>query len=376
MNKILLISYYYNFNNVKSTAISMDSRIYGIKDKYKIDIISMINNDNILNSQDYSIFNIHTETEFGSNESIVEFCKKAVQIYSKKPKKYDIVIIHSNTAEMMLIPLKLKAINSRQKIIGYSPDPSINSVLRTRMLKEDYKNLIENEYKFYENCNRVIVTNDLFKKHIIQFHNISEKKIVTIEHSYKEKIISTDETYNFVYIGTTYFGRKIDNLCSAFDKFIALNEENKKYKLIISITNRQYFLENLKNIINIDNFIFVDRISFDKAQKIESSAFVNINITLPIEGNNRDIYFPTKLAQFLSYDRPILTISDNEGVSSRLMSETNNYYAKNSIDEIVDCLIDISQKRKKINIDKYDSYSSSIKGIIFARLIDDLLFEK
>lgn len=375
MKRILLISQHFNFKESSSTAISINTRINGIKDQFAITVFCSKNNehqaptDPMLTKVECD-FDAQGKSEY---EKVALFATEAFDFCKEQIDNFDLVILHTNNKPTHDLIGKIQEI-SNIKIIGYFPDPYVHS-FRAQLDGEATAERLASEYNAYKLADKAIVTNEFFKELITSEYPEFSDTIEHIYHCYDDIDYKETTSLNFVFLGAVTFGRKIDNVLIAFDQLITENPEFKKFRFVASIINSNSLLTTISKLENKGNFQFIKkRITFTEANQIELSAYCLVNIALPLPEKQIDPYFPTKLAQAFKTKKPILSISNNPGLSSSLMERTGNYYAHNDVAEIKAQLHQImkygSSNNKLEELSKFNTRYTSKK---FKKIINEVL---
>lgn len=374
MKKILLISQYFNFKESNTTAISIHSRINGVKNKFDFDVYCFENAENKATDKTIKAIECENDLSIKDNDLKMEiFSDNAFDYVSDNKERYDLILLHSNYAATHDLVKRIKAI-SNIKILIYMPDPYVSGP--NKLLDGGkYAEKVQSEFDAYNLSEKAIVTNEFFKQYMVEEYPQLESKIEYVYHSYDDLDYEVSDSLNIVFIGALYFGRKIDNVLIAFDQLLTEKPELRKFRFISSINNSKALHKTINSLQNKSNFQFIHkRISFTEASKIELSAYGLVNVAMPIPGKNIDPYFPTKLAQAFKTCKPILSISDNKGLSSELMLRTSNYYAINDVEEIKSQLLKLMENgNSKINKKQIEKFNTKYTSLKFEKIINDVI---
>lgn len=375
MRKILLISQYFNYKETHTTAISIHSRISGIKDQADITVFCF---DNVKKKQNYDVGLKIVETPFNLKIRDIDvqmdiFAENALEYVKSHGNEFDLIILHSNYSATHDLVAKIKAIIDI-KIIIYMPDPYVGGPLR-ELDGIKYEPKVASEYSAYKNADKAIVTNEFFMQYMLEEYPEFEGKIDYVYHCYEDLDYKSSESLDITFIGSLYFGRKIEHTLIAFDQLLTEHENLRCFRFVSSANNSRSLLKTISQLENKSNFQFIKkRIPFEQANRLELNAYGLVNIAMEIEGKDIDPYFPTKLAQAFKTRKPVLSISSTDGLSSELMKRTNNYFARNEVEAIKEQLYKMMTRSdhdiKQEELEKFNTKHTSIK---FLKIIDEVI---
>lgn len=334
MKRILLISQYFNFIDQNSTAISINTRISGIENTHEITVFCFDNpkgNKNMVSNCKFKYYNMHEDVDI--DEQLELFASEAIDYIKDNTDSFDLVMVHSNYWPTHKLVKQIKK-NTTLKVIAYMPDPYVGGPMKNIDFQNYDKSVIA-EKEAYEYADSVLVTNEFFKAYMENYYPHLNEKIHYVYHSFKEENYPVSDSFNLVFIGTLYLGRKINNFLIAFDELLTDYPEYKKFTFTSSVNHSNKLFNVINNLKNKENFIFINqRIPFEQAQKIELNSYAIVNIALPIPDCDVDPYFPTKLAQAFKTNKPIFSVSKNDGFTRKIMEQTDNYFAKDEVESI------------------------------------------
>lgn len=375
MNKILLISQYFNYKETNSTAISIHSRISGIKDQTDITVYCFENHNQ---TQKYNDGLKIIETPYDLSIKDIDdkmdaFAENAFNYVKEHVEEYDLILLHSNYSPTHDLVARIKAI-SDIKIIIYMPDPYVGGPLR-ELDGVKYKSKVASEYSAYKHADKAIVTNEFFMQYMLDEYPEFEGKIDYVYHCYEDLDYEVGQSLDIIFLGYLYFGRKIENTLIAFDQLLTEHEELRCFRFVSSVNNSHSLLKTISQLENKSNFQLIrKRIPFEQASKLELNAYGIVNVALEIEGKDIDPYFPTKLAQAFKTGKPILSISKNDGLSRELMKRTNNYFARNEVEEIKDQLYKMMTRTEHdIKYEELEKFNTKHTSIKFLKIINDVI---
>lgn len=165
----------------------------------------------------------------------------------------------------------------------------------------------------------------------------------------KESLIE-NETFTIVHNGSLYKGQDITLFAEAVKQFIS-SGETKKLKILfigISIDNEQ--TERIKvNFKGYEDYI-------ELSERIEKNSLIQImkqsSLLLLFGHNNFKGWYPIKVFDYLSVQKPILLCPSDNDVLEKLINETKSGFVLNEKDDIICLLNDLYEKwRKKIPLD-------------------------
>lgn len=371
MKNILVLSYFYTYTNSKSTAISVNTRIFGIEDYYNIDVLHFENpQGNSTLTSKVKLIEIKQGNRYKLYECVEHYCQKSMEYLRLNQEKYDLVVVHSNFARTNQLIMDIKQ-NFDIRLISYMPDPFVNGALKEFKQEKVYNHEVEMEYQGYLHSDQVVVTNEFFKDHMLQEYPQFKDKIFVIYHGFIADDMPQKVNNDFLYLGDTYAKRRLDKLLIAFDQLLSENPQYKKYRLGCSISKRKNFMYAVSQLKNPLNFIFYDKIPQAQANQLEREAMGIINVTLTMPDDKQDPYFPTKLAWALKTGKPILTITNNTGCSQAITANAGGYTAKNEIGDIKENLRAIIEEKHTPNLEYIKHFNAQYIGVEFRKIIDN-----
>lgn len=375
MRKILLISQYFNYKETHTTAISIHSRISGIKDQADITVFCFENEGKTQSYEDglKIVEAPYNQEIIDIDEQMTEFAENAFKYVQAHNHEFDVIILHSNYSQTHDLVARIKAI-SDIKIIIYMPDPYVGGPLR-ELDGVKYQPKVASEYSAYQHADKAIVTNEFFRQYMLEEYPEFEDKIDYVYHCYEDLEYESNESLDITFIGSLYFGRKIENTIIAFDQLLTEHEELRCFRFVSSVNNSNSLIKTIGQLENKANFQFIQkRIPFEQASKLELRAYGLVNIAMEIEDKDIDPYFPTKLAQAFKTGKPVLSISRTDGLSSELMKRTNNYFARNEVEEIKDQLYKMmTRSEHDINHEELEKFNTKHTSVKFLKIIDEVI---
>ena len=162
------------------------------------------------------------------------------------------------------------------------------------------------------------------------------------------------KTFVIRYFGKIYAGRKIKNT------LIALTNIIKKYDRVkVEFFVDQDFFVNYKNFINnFDKIKFLKYLEFDKYFKKLNQSSILILIDIDEEYGN--LFFQSKLVDYLQAQRPILHIGRSKTYNKKIIIENNGISCFNDPIQIYNSIEYIIKNIQKFKYNKslINSFSS------------------
>jgi glycosyltransferase involved in cell wall biosynthesis len=243
------------------------------------------------------------------------FLKCAKEVINKE--KIDIVIPVCMPADAVFASIQLKKLFPRITLITYLLDPiagGLNHKLYSK--KRAYELALNNERRVVE---------------------ISDAVVAQLEHkSHFEKEYSGIELKNLYFLGVPLLTEKLVKNNRASKKKIvvyagAISEKNRNPQYIINVFKQTncsrlvMYITNDPSIAieiagNSPNIEIRGRISHDELEEVlaDADAFLNI-------GNNQQMQSPSKLVEYISYGKPIIsTYRIDEDTSAKLLDGFSN----------------------------------------------------
>lgn len=274
-------------------------------------------------------------------------------------EKYD--FIHSRTSPFFghLPAMTIKRLNKNIPWIASFSDPISNNPYFIHWYKGKpayflfkwYGKYMENYV--YKHADRLIFNNEKQAKFMLsKYYDKYEKKITIIPHSYNPEWYPVKEITNdkliISHLGTLYDFRNAYNLFQAlsllndtvdnlnnkivFDFYGKMNKEHidlieeLKINQLVSIKGNCNYLESLKIMKNSDFLLMID---------------ADLKEYFP-----ENIFFASKLADYIGSSTSIIGITGEKGISSEILSRTNNLRIDNDIQAIYNELLIIIHGKK------------------------------
>lgn len=268
--------------------------------------------------------------------------------------------------------------------VAHFYDPWIDNPLRNIphcLHKKD----LEQERIVAEKANAIIHSNYVIKNCWIErYGKAIENKIHIIPFGYGLSQMKTFKPFEgnlpqrerivMSYIGTTAGDRNFQSLIKAVNLFA---NENPLLRGKIEIRLLGNLLQEDRELIcqyNLKDIIhFVGRVAPDKLSVYFKQSDVFIVIDSP---QQRNVFFPSKLVDYFYYQKPILGISPNVGVTHQYLTQSGNCcYDNNDIEGIAEYLKRITTDFKSImNYEKnyYLNFSPSTIATTYKSIINEI----
>ena len=219
-------------------------------------------------------------------------------------KEYNYIVTMGQTNSPHLIGLKLKKKFQDLKWISYWNDPWFANLNRYNCLRERIEKYLEK--KVVKNCDGFLLFCDEFKEKLIVDYKIQNKNIFEINGFYREfktKEILENNVIKIVHTGDIYLPiRDILPFIEALNEINLIDKEYKN-KVIFSFVGEikdKPYLEKLKKIENVE---VLGKKNYEECKKnIENSD------VLLLLGNKGVKRIPSKVFEYISYSKPIITI--------------------------------------------------------------------
>ena len=270
-------------------------------------------------------------------------------------KDYDFVMTRSQFHSTHLLGLFLKKMYDIKWLAHFS-DPW-------------HKNPVQKNVPIFDSLsrywqNRVLKNSDLNSfplNNLMNFFNDQssiniKKKSIIVPHSLLEfkKIEKLSKPFVIRYFGKIYAGRKIKNT------LVALTNIIKKYDNVgVEFFVDQDFFDNYKNDINnFDKIKFYKYLDFDKYfERLNQSSIL---ILIDIDEAYGNLFFQSKLVDYLQTQKPILHIGRSKTYNKKIILENNGISCLNDSIQIYNSVEYIIKNIRKFKYNKslIDSFSS------------------
>lgn len=294
--------------------------------------------------------------------------------------KYDWIHSISNPCSNHLAGLYLKN-KTKLPWIAQFYDPWVGNCYRnfkTNFFKH-YDEKIE--YDIAANADIIIHSNEIIKDQWIKrYGKLVSNKIHVLPFCYDEKKIISHINSNFIaknkltvlHAGNLYLNRNLDDLISAIkllQKKIPRLEDKIIFKFIGSVSNYNKQIVNKNNLDNL--FLFINQVPYNKLDYFYRNADVLLIIDAPSKEN---IFFPSKLIEYLTYKKPILGITPRIGATYDILTESGHTPIENyKIHEMENYFLTmLNNYNLLLSFDKdyYKKYSPNLIATEYIKLIE------
>lgn len=278
------------------------------------------------------------------------------------------------------------ALKKKYKIpwVAHFYDPWVDNCYRnfkTDFVRE-YDKKLEADVALYADV--IIHTNEIIKdKWIERYGELVSKKIFVLPICYHKnsnlvlnsKLSSVDNKYSILYVGGLYLDRNLNSIINALN---ILRSEIKNledlliFKIVGDCSNEIKESVRRNNLENL--FCFIGSKPHNELSEFYNDADVLLVIDAPSKEN---IFFPSKLIEYLMYNRPILGITPNKGVTHEILNESGHTAIDNCNEqEIADYFKKILFNNKEIqnfNKEYYKTFAIDSFMGNFMRMLEDKL---
>lgn len=295
-----------------------------------------------------------------------------------KKNRYDYIYTRSVPFTSHLVGLQLKKKYGLPWIAHFS-DPWTDSPY-VNYKKEITRNKnLEWEREVILNADKLIFTSQETIELIMRkYDDALSGKAYVLPHSYDPESIENTNSdivdpkpYRLSYIGNFYGKRSPEDLFKAIelaqvqmpglDKYINFHFFGKmpgKYLTMISQ-------------LNINKLVFCHgEIPYHDSQKEMARADVLINIDAPSDTN---VFLPSKIIEYLAYEKPILAITPDKGTVNRILSEYGHICVQNNnyslLNEILLRIVKEGVSWVRFNKDAKDDYHPAAVADRFIKII-------
>jgi len=218
----------------------------------------------------------------------------------------------------------------------------------------------ENKLNEFINAKCLIVPNEILCKKVIEFYGKQyEYKIKVIPQHYENYELLNDNInnnnyINFLHTGNMYQERKIDK----FIEIIGNLDDNIKNKIRlefigchdklkddIDICNKNKFIADFSKCYQFENWYFEKSIPYYDLRKFVKSSDILLHIEYISENNH---FLSFKMIDYLSYNKPIITISQKNSPNYYLAKECGFAFGNiEDKEQLIEIFIDIINNPNK-----------------------------
>ena len=368
------------------------------------DVSYCYNNDTYMNEFDLNHINVIYSDVLNQKK----WCLKAAKYYIDNYHKYDFFMTRIMPSFGHDVGLEIKKQRPTDYWIASFSDPLYNSPYSlariayanyskpeaNKILKDylqifedsDDKFLVFQELKEMYNKNLkvceqadLLVFNNLYQAKWMLGGNYEKYKykIYILPHSFDSEFYlklspKYDGKIKFLFSGHTDEFRNLRTFIEAINN-IKINHPKELEKIDITLVG-DFYEENYKLLQKyklMDKFKIVNKLDYIKSLDMMNDYDVLLHIDASFDFmNDLNVYFASKISDYLGVDRLILSLSTEKGIIKDIMEETNNVFCHiNDIDEIENKLLLIIKGKikfkksdntnnynSKVVIDKFDKY--------------------
>ena len=291
------------------------------------------------------------------------------KIVSKYDKNFfDTILTFSFPLSSNILGKKLKNFFNA-KWIAHNSDPWSGNHFNGYEDIINEKNL-ELEKECFVCADKLIFTSsetvEFYKSRYPQFSD----KIYVLNHSYDKELYPKDITsikkdkIILRYIGGFYGQRTPEPIYKVIDKLV---QDKKDLNFTFEIYGFGRSIKNLMKKYDVLDYVhFKGSVSYIKSLELMKTADYLILIDAP--SDNKSIFFPSKLVDYMGANKPIIVISP-DGTSKRVALENvMNYFSLNETEKLMNMLSQLSCSH---DISYNNKYSIDINIIEFERIIDE-----
>lgn len=365
MKKGLYISYYYlpilvprsiiAFKHLEHSEYDFDVYAANVEKREKDDLLK--HNKQIKIIRERKINNVIDKFKYAYD---------TLKFFKKNKEKYSFIMTSYMPIYSMLAGILIKKkFKDTPWISYYSDPPAINFEQKIKLTKKIFM-FLEKYYanKSYKLADMLLFTNQEQLDYCLKNKNEKYKnKAFVLNHSYEESMYTNHNKHkknNKIII--SHFGRLYGERNGLeFLKAIAkIKKENNKLYNQIEIhffgkISKEH--EDIINTYNLDNVKLEGFVNYvDSLKKMKESDYLLCIDAFLEEGEN--VFFPSKLVDYIGAKKPIIGIVPKEGTSARILKELNMPILQNKSNEIYKYLVDNINKKKNIDTKKAEKYSS------------------
>lgn len=304
--ELVIISYGFDFeNSSNANAHCLNEILSYLSEKRRIIIFTTTNKQESYFSIKYNIcIHYFSIDQYKNIKKAYIPWFKTIQNYLMKNdiKKYNLLTV-SFPIHTHLIGYKLKAANKEIHWLVYELDPyAYNEVLRLPNLLFPYRFIIQK--KIYKKADIILLTQESYNQYkneaIMQF---SHQKWVNcgipiLNFNEDFNYIANDDLNHFIYVGTFY--KKIREPFHMLDTMLLLVNQLENFRL--DIYGEEFKPEYRRYVEESEGrIVFHGRIPKEKVREVIAKSNYLVNI-----GNNVSNQLPSKVLEYIGYQKPIL----------------------------------------------------------------------
>lgn len=300
--------------------------------------------------------------------------KSKLDFLARDSKKFDWVITFGYADAHALIQLgDYAAIVFSSKHYIHLVDP-IPSPPGWEHIERYRANKIYSVKKALENCTLLSLSNDTMRAYQLKFLNKKPSSFTLPNPTLKSKLVelpkkNNNDKFVFLYLGTLTTGaRRPEKLFEAFSKIID-RYPNSYIQIYGRSVGNLHIPDEIKTRVIFKGFTN----DIDKAIKF-ADAFIDLDADL-----ESDVFISSKLQVYLSYNRPILSITGHKSPSRLLLKDfpKSAIISSFDVDEIATSMIEIIKAKVDNSfIDERNQYLEKNNSKYLSNLLLDRLVQE
>lgn len=279
-----------------------------------------------------------------------------------KKKEYDLIYTRAQPFTSNLVGLYLK---KKYKIpwIAHFSDPWVDSPFKKKHKKEINFNSYYEKQIFY-NADFITMPSVKMEKLYKNKYHAYINKIYTVGHIFDNNVIKykkddqklvNNDKITIVHAGGFYKYRSPEKFLEALS-YIKINiDEGLMDRLsIVFLGGGLKSIINHKNKFNLENDVkFIDRVSYLDSISYMQEATVLLMIDTHFANSEDNVFFPSKLVDYLGMGVPIVGIGDDTSISHYILKEFNHVFMNidSTIEEqanvLYQAIVDLSRNKKR-----------------------------
>lgn len=300
--------------------------------------------------------------------------KKCSQLLSMN--KYDLIYTRSQPFTSNLVGLYIKT-KFKLKWIAHFSDPWIDNPFSPFVPTVPNINT-RFEKKVFEKSDSVTVPSFNMENFFKRKFPLVENKIVTIPHCFDEdikKVVSVDSSkienkkIRVVHAGMFYKKYRTPDLF--IDALHHINnhidhELINNLEIIFIGSARPESIDKINTYGLEKQFTYYNRVGYMKSLEYMKSADILLLIDTNFKESQKNLFFPSKLIDYIGMEKPIIGIGDKNSVSSFILEELHYPFIDISLDKetqflkIYQALIEISRGNVIVSPERTSAYTGDL----------------
>ncbi|MGB3366871.1 MAG: glycosyltransferase [Acidaminobacteraceae bacterium] len=284
------------------------------------------------------------DTKYFWKSEAISICEDLME-----KENYDFVHSWSTPITSHIVALELRKKKDFKWIVHFS-DPWTENPYITYVDKEtkEYNQKLEEEVLSLADA--IVYTSIETKDLMVGKYNgrFAEKSYI-LPHTYSPNVVDRyinekydDKLIHVAHVGNFYGKRIPDELFMGIKKAKEKVENLSETVCVDLVGNLPKSKELLIQKLGIGDVVKVHgKVPYNESQKIMAKSSVLLNIDAKDEIS---VFLPSKLVEYIGYDKPILAITPIKGTTSRVLNELNHIAIPNeNYDEIANCFVEMSK---------------------------------